>query len=144
MSSLLMLIAQLSQAVPGLAPRGDLFRRIDSVDRAIGRLSAELNAEVPREQTDTVEVGPFQVALDRRDVERFVPVATAISHEWEAMFGPAAPRLFLQVVISPWSGARTVSVRIDSTGMVVGAAVIQWTEIRRGQRERPVRRAFSP
>ena len=142
MSSLLLLIGQLSQAVPGLAPRADLVRRIDSLDRAIGRLSAELNAKAPQESSDTVEAGSFQLALDHRDLGRFVPVATAIASDWETLFGPGAPRLYLKVAISPWSGSRTVSVRADSSGTVVGAAVINWAGVQAGLHEGRIRRAL--
>lgn len=141
MSSLLLLIGQLTQAVPGLAPRGDLVRRIDSLDRTIGQLSAELKAGERLEPSDTVEVGRFRLALDHRDRDRFVPVATEVSREWESLFGPAAPRLYLKVATSPWSRTRTVSVQADSNGPVVGAALIHWTEVRRGLPDGAVRRA---
>ena len=142
MSSLFLLIGQLSQVVPGLAPRGELLRRIDSLDRAIDRMSVELNARERRGPSDTVEVGRFRLTLDHRDLGRFVPAVGAISREWEGLFGPSSPRLFLTVAISAWSGARTVSVRSDSAGTVVGAAMINWAEARSGLRAGDVRRAL--
>ena len=142
MSSIPLLIGLLSQAVPGLAPRGELVRRIDSLDRVIDRMSAELKVGERREPSDTVEVGRFRLAFDHRDRDRFVSVATAVSREWETLFGPAAPRLYLKVVTSPWSRTRTVSVQADSGGPIVGAALIHWTEVRRGLRDGAVRRAL--
>ncbi len=143
MSSLLVVLGLLGQSIPGrLESRDVLARRIDSLDHAIVQLSAAIESPGSRDPVDTVEVGRFRLTLTRRDRERFVPPAAAISREWESLFGTTAPRLYLTVTISGWTGARTIAVQADSNGAVVGAAILRWTSARRGFREPDMRRAL--
>jgi hypothetical protein len=133
----------LGQSIPGrLEPRAELIRRVDSLDRAIAQLSAAIDSAEPRDPTDTVEVGRFRMILSRGDRGRFVPPAAAISREWESLFATTAPRLYLAVTVSSWTGARTIAVKADSNGAVVGAARLRWTSARLGFREPDVRRAL--
>ncbi len=125
MFSLLLLAAQLGQAVPGLAPRDILVRRIDSLDRAIEQVSAALKTERDRGPSDTVTVGRLQLAMDHRDIERLVPVATIVAGEWAHLFGDNPPLVYLTVARNPWDHNRTVSATAVAKGTVVGAAVIR-------------------
>ncbi len=140
MSSLLLALGLLAQSIPGLDPRGTLTKRVDSLDRAIAKLAAEIELVDPRDPVDTVNVGRFRLTVPRRDRERFLPPTAAVSREWESLFATTAPRLYLTVT-SRWTGSRTISVHADSNGVVVGAAILPWTSARRGLREPDVRRA---
>lgn len=141
MSSLLLLLAQLGQAVPGLAPRDELARRIDSLDRAIARISADLKSERDRGPSDTVALGRLRLALDHRDIERLVPVATAIAGDWARLFGDNPPAVSLTVTSNEWDRNRTVSATGVPGGTVVGASVIR-SSIRGGMADGALRKVF--